>query len=56
MSELTFQVNPLLEELFWRIFLAHGFDHRAASHFLPANAAPRAIQKWTRGTRGTAAL
>jgi len=49
-------VNPLLEELFWRIFLAHGFDHRAASHFLPANAAPRAIQKWTRGTRGTAAL
>ena len=56
MSELTLQVNPLLEELFWRIFLAHGFDHRAASHFLPANAAPRAIQKWTRGTRGTAAL
>lgn len=49
-------VNPLLEELFWRIFLANGFDHRAASHFLPANAAPRAIQKWTRGTRGTAAL
>ncbi|EOD20799.1 hypothetical protein EMIHUDRAFT_117470 [Emiliania huxleyi CCMP1516] len=39
-------VNPLLEELFWRIFLAHGFDHRAASHFLPANAAPRAIQKY----------
>ena len=56
MSELTLQVNPLLEELFWRIFLAHGFDHRAASHFLPANAAPRAVQKWTRGTRGTAAL
>jgi len=54
--ELTPQVNPLLEELFWRIFLAHGFDHRAASHFLPANAAPRAVQKWTRGTRGTAAL
>lgn len=49
-------VNPPLEELFWRVFLKEALSRRATTHCLPANAAPRAVRRWTNGRPGVALL